>query len=80
MGKSIVDSYPASAEIFDKASAALGLDMRKMVFEGTEDELKITENTQPSILTTSIACLAPLFEKGLKPAAVAGLSLGEYSA
>ncbi len=80
MGKQIAENYPLADEIFDRASEALGFDIKEMVFNGDEEALKITENTQPTILTTSIACLQPLLEKGMKPAVVAGLSLGEYSA
>jgi len=80
MGKEIADKYSCAAEVFDKASEALGFDLKKMVFEGDEETLKITENTQPTVLTTSIACLAPLLEAGIKPNYTAGLSLGEYSA
>lgn len=80
MGKQISDEYRASREIFDMASESLGFDMKKMIFESDDETLKITENTQPAILTTSIACLQPLLEKGIKPDVVAGLSLGEYSA
>lgn len=80
MGKQIASEYRSASEIFDQASEALGIDMRKMIFDGDEDTLKITENTQPAIVTTSIACLQPLLEKGIKPAFTAGLSLGEYSA
>ncbi|MDP4093496.1 MAG: ACP S-malonyltransferase [Bacillota bacterium] len=80
MGKEIADNFSSANAIFDQASEALGFDIKKMIFEGEEETLKITENTQPTILTTSIACLQPLIEKGIKPDAVAGLSLGEYSA
>lgn len=80
MGKSIAENFKTAEEIFEQASGALGFDVKKMVFEGDDETLKITENTQPAILTTSIACLQPLLEKGIKPAVVAGLSLGEYSA
>lgn len=80
MGKSMTEAFTSSAEIFDQAAEALGFDVRKMIFEGDDETLKITENTQPAILTTSIACLQPLLEKGIKPDVVAGLSLGEYSA
>jgi [acyl-carrier-protein] S-malonyltransferase len=54
--------------------------MKKLVFEGDDADLKITENTQPAIVTTSIACLMPLEENGIKPDFTAGFSLGEYSA
>lgn len=80
MGKQIAEEFKASGEIFKQASEALGFDVEKMVFESDEETLKITENTQPAIVTTSIACLQPLLEKGIKPDVVAGLSLGEYSA
>lgn len=80
MGKQICDNFKSSSLIFDEASESLGFDVKKMIFEGDEETLKITENTQPTILTTSYACLMPLLEKGIKPDVVAGLSLGEYTA
>ncbi|MDP4180051.1 MAG: ACP S-malonyltransferase [Bacillota bacterium] len=80
MGKQICDNFKASSDIFDEASESLGFDIKKMIFEGNDETLKITENTQPTILATSIACLMPLLENGKTPDVVAGLSLGEYSA
>lgn len=80
MGKQIAEEFISAGRIFDQASESLRLDVRKMVFESDENTLKITENTQPAIVTMSIACLQPLLEKGIKPDLVAGLSLGEYSA
>jgi [acyl-carrier-protein] S-malonyltransferase len=80
MGKQISQQYKTADEIFNQASEALGFNVKQMVFDGDEDTLKITENTQPAILTTSIACMQPLLEKGIKPDVAAGLSLGEYSA
>ncbi|NLY44237.1 MAG: ACP S-malonyltransferase [Clostridiaceae bacterium] len=80
MGKELADNFAAAEEVFRIASDALGIDMKKMVFEGDEETLQITENTQPAILTTSIACLEVLKEKGIRPDVAAGLSLGEYSA
>lgn len=80
MGKQIAYEYRAASDVFDQASESLGMDMKKLVFEGDEAALKITENTQPAIVTTSIACLMPLAEEGIKPDFTAGLSLGEYSA
>ncbi len=80
MGKQIADEYKSASAIFDQASEALGFDIRKMIFEGDDETLRITENTQPTIVTVSVACLQPLLEKGLKPDFAAGLSLGEYSA
>ncbi len=80
MGKEIASMYQSASDIFDQASEALGLDMKQMIFEGDEETLKITENTQPAIVTASIACLQPLLENEIKPDFTAGLSLGEYSA
>jgi len=80
MGREIASEFKSSSDIFDQASEALGFDMRKMIFEGDEETLKITENTQPAIVTASVACLMPLLEAGIKPDFTAGLSLGEYSA
>lgn len=79
MGKDIVENYNSAHVIFDLASKAVGYDMKKLCFEGPEDELRKTENTQPSILTTCIAIAKVLDEKGLKPDVTAGLSLGEYA-
>jgi [acyl-carrier-protein] S-malonyltransferase len=80
MGKQITQQYKSADDIFNQASEALGFDVKSMVFDGDDETLKITENTQPAILTTSIACMQPLSEKGITPDVVAGLSLGEYSA
>lgn len=80
MGKEIASEYKSANEIFDAASEALGFDIKEMIFNGDDETLKITENTQPTIVTTSIACMQPLLEKGIKPDFVAGLSLGEYAA
>ena len=80
MGKQISSNFKSAEIIFDQASEALGSDMKKMIFEGDEETLKITENTQPAIVTASVACLQPLLEKGIIPDFTAGLSLGEYSA
>ncbi|MGE5473101.1 MAG: ACP S-malonyltransferase [Ignavibacteriales bacterium] len=80
MGKEICENYLSSELIFKEANEALNFDLKEMIFNGNEDTLRITENTQPAILTTSIACMQPLLEEGIEPAVVAGLSLGEYSA
>lgn len=80
MGKQIAEENSKAGQIFDQASTALGFDLKKMVFESDDETLKITENTQPAILTMSVACLQPLLDRGIKPDVVAGLSLGEYSA
>lgn len=80
MGKDLYDNYPEAREVFDKASSALNMDMARLCFEGTIEELSLTENTQPAILTVSVALTKILQAKGIRPHAVAGLSLGEYSA
>ncbi len=80
MGKEVAEAYPEADAIFDSASAALDFDIKKMIFSGEEETLRITENTQPAILTTSIALMQPLLSAGIQPDAVAGLSLGEYTA
>jgi [acyl-carrier-protein] S-malonyltransferase len=80
MAQDICQQYPESADVFKNASQALDIDMEHMVFNGDEDTLKITENTQPAIVTASIACLQPLIRRGIKADFTAGLSLGEYAA
>lgn len=80
MGKELVEKYSVARDIFERADKALGFSLTNLVFEGPEDELRKTTNTQPAILTTSIAALAILQQEGLKPDMVAGHSLGEYSA
>ena len=66
--------------MFDEADAALGFSITQTCFEGTEEALKLTENTQPAILTVSIAAYRALEKRGIVPDFVAGHSLGEYSA
>src|SRR3982075_3496380 len=80
MGKELADMYPVAKDVFDEADKALGFSISKICFEGTEEELKLTANTQPAILTCSVAVYRVLAEKGITPAFVAGRSLGEYSA
>jgi len=80
MGKELAGNYPVARAVFDEADQALGFSISKICFEGTEDDLKLTANTQPAILTCSVATLRVLAEKGLTPDFVAGHSLGEYSA
>ena len=81
MGKSLYETSVAAKEIFDKADEVLGRSISKMCFEGPEEDLKQTINTQPAILVTSIAALEALKEKtDVKPDYVAGHSLGEYGA
>jgi len=80
MGKELAEKYPSARAVFDEADQALGFSISKMCFEGSEEDLKLTANTQPAILTCSVAVLRVLAEKGLTPDFVAGHSLGEYSA
>jgi [acyl-carrier-protein] S-malonyltransferase len=80
MGKSLADAYPEAAEVFDRADAALGFALSRLCFEGSDEQLKLTENTQPALLTVSIAALAALKSKGIAADYVVGHSLGEYSA
>jgi [acyl-carrier-protein] S-malonyltransferase len=80
MGKSLADAYPAARQVFEEADDALGISLSRMCFEGPEDALKLTENTQPALLTVSAAANAVLRQQGLVPDYVAGHSLGEYSA
>src|ERR1700761_1491881 len=82
MGKAFYDTAPAARAVFQEADDALGFALSKLIFEGPEDQLKLTEHTQPAILTTSIALLHPHNWKAphLPAASAAGPSLGEYSA
>lgn len=80
MGKAIAQGYKASDEVFEAANASLGFNIKGLCFEGQKEELDLTENTQPAVLTTSIAILRAVQEHGIQPHVVAGLSLGEYSA
>jgi [acyl-carrier-protein] S-malonyltransferase len=80
MGKELADRYPVARAVFEEADKALGFAISKICFEGTEDELRLTANTQPAILTVSVAAYRVLADKGIMPDFVAGHSLGEYSA
>ena len=80
MGKELAEKYPVAAQTFAEADEALGYKLSQLCFEGPEDQLKLTEITQPAILTVSVAACRVLEEKGIKPDFVAGHSLGEYSA
>ena len=84
MGKAFFDGSPAARAVFEEADEALGFALSKMIFEGPEDDLKMTENTQPAILTASVAmwrAIAPeLATRGVEMCFAAGHSLGEYSA
>jgi [acyl-carrier-protein] S-malonyltransferase len=80
MGKTLADRYAVARAVFDEADRALEFPLSKLCFEGPEDQLKLTENTQPALLTVSTAAAAVLAEKGIEPDFTAGHSLGEYSA
>src|SRR5438067_4007667 len=80
MGKDLAERYPIARQTFEEADAALGLKISALCFEGPEDQLRLTENTQPAILTVSVAAWRVLNEKGIHAAFLAGHSLGEYSA
>lgn len=80
MGRELANLFPVAKETFDEADAALGYKLSQLCFEGPEDQLKLTEITQPAILTVSVAAWRVLQSQGITPAYVAGHSLGEYSA
>ncbi|MCL4846501.1 MAG: ACP S-malonyltransferase [Acidobacteria bacterium] len=80
MGRALFDRDAVCRETFEEADAALGEPLSRLCFEGPEDQLVLTENTQPAILTVSVAACRLLLSRGLRPAFVAGHSLGEYSA
>ncbi len=80
MGRDLAAMYPVAQETFDEADAALGYKLSQLCFEGPEDQLKLTEITQPAILTASVAAWRVLQSKGITPSYVVGHSLGEYSA
>src|SRR5450755_606593 len=80
MGKALADAYPAARRVFEEADEALGSAISRLFFDGPDDQLKLTENTQPALLTVSIAAFEVLRAEGMAPDYVAGHSLGEYSA
>ncbi len=81
MGRDFCRDFPEAADIFERADAALGFSLSRLCFEGPESELNLTVNTQPAVLTASIACLEVFRRAGApEPAALAGHSLGEYTA
>src|ERR1019366_4648774 len=80
VGKALADAYAAARRVFEEADEALGFPISRLCFEGPADQLKLTENTQPALLTVSTAAFAVLRENGWTPDFVAGHSLGEYSA
>lgn len=80
MGRDLYDTFPSARAIFEEADDALGFALSKLIFEGPEDQLKLTEHTQPAILTVSAAVTRLLSERGIVATVAAGHSLGEYSA
>nr|BDT35909.1 ACP S-malonyltransferase [Myxococcus sp. MH1] len=80
MGKDLFEKFPEARAVFEAADDALGESLSKLCFEGPEDALKLTANTQPAILTVSVAAHAVFAKRGPQAAFVAGHSLGEYSA
>lgn len=80
MGRALAEAYPICRETFEEADAALGEPLSRVIFDGPEDRLTLTENAQPAILAVSTAAARLLASRGLTPAFVAGHSLGEYSA
>lgn len=80
MGRELTERYAVAARTFSEADEALGFPLSKLIFEGPEDDLRLTENTQPAILTVSVAAWRVLAEQGVRPSLAAGHSLGEWSA
>ena len=80
MGRELAERFPVAAQTFAEADAALGFPLSRLCFEGPEEDLRLTENTQPAIMTVSVAAARVLAEQGVAPALAAGHSLGEWSA
>jgi [acyl-carrier-protein] S-malonyltransferase len=80
MGHELYEKHDEARAVFDEADWALGFKLSQLIFEGPDDALRMTENTQPAILTVSVAAARVLMAKGVRPAVAAGHSLGEYSA
>ena len=80
MGKELAEAQPVARQVFEKADRVLGIRLSSLCFEGPDEELRLTMNTQPAILTSSIAALRALEARGARADFVAGHSLGEYSA
>jgi [acyl-carrier-protein] S-malonyltransferase len=80
MGRELAERFPVAAETFTQADEACGFSLSKLCFEGPEEDLKLTENTQPAILTVSVAALRVLASHSVEPTFAAGHSLGEWSA
>jgi [acyl-carrier-protein] S-malonyltransferase len=80
MGRDLAERFPIAAQTFAEADEALGFPLSRLIFEGPEEELRLTENTQPAILAVSVATWRVLAQHGIHPALAAGHSLGEWSA
>ena len=80
MGRELAERFPVAKQTFDEADEALGFALSRLYFEGPDEDLRLTENTQPAILTVSVAAARVLAEYGVEPALAAGHSLGEWSA
>ena len=80
MGRTWVEARPETEEVFDRADKALGVELKQLCWEGPEEELQLTANTQPAILATSVATLQAISDLPIEPVMMAGHSLGEYSA
>ncbi|MFC5863471.1 ACP S-malonyltransferase [Acidicapsa dinghuensis] len=80
MGRNLADNFPVAAATFAEADEALGFPLSHIFFDGPEEDLRLTENTQPAILTVSVAAMRVLVEHGVTPALAAGHSLGEWTA
>ena len=80
MGRNLAEHFPVAAATFAEADEALGFPLSRIFLDGPDEELRLTENTQPAILTVSVAALRVLAERGISPALAAGHSLGEWSA
>jgi [acyl-carrier-protein] S-malonyltransferase len=80
MGRDLYEKFPVARRTFEEADDALGLSLSTLCFEGPEEQLRLTEYTQPAIFTVSVAAMRVLGEHGIRPSYAAGHSLGEYSA
>jgi [acyl-carrier-protein] S-malonyltransferase len=80
MGREVATAVPEAMDVFERCSAASGMDLKRLCFEGTEEELVETEVQQPALVATSLAVLAAIRERGIKPDFVVGHSVGEFAA
>jgi [acyl-carrier-protein] S-malonyltransferase len=80
MGRDLAENFPVARAVFDEADRTLGFSLSDLCFNGPDEDLQLTSNTQPAILAASVAAYRTLVEKGIKPTLAAGHSLGEYSA